>query len=69
MRHFFVGTQSLDQTYSAAQFESDALSLIESDGEACHLLCGGSMMYLDAVCRGIDDMPQADPAIRARLKA
>ena len=69
VRHFFVGTQSLDQTYSAAQFESDAMSLIESDGEACHLLCGGSMMYLDAVCRGIDDMPQADPAIRARLKA
>ncbi len=69
VKHFFVGTKSLDENYSAAQFEADALEVIN---DTLHydnyVLCGGSMMYLDAVCNGIDDMPQADPAIRARLK-
>lgn len=68
VRHYFVATHSLDESYSAAQFEQDALSVI-GDGADCHsfVLCGGSMLYLDAVCKGIDDMPQADPAIRAAL--
>ena len=68
-KHYFVGTQSLNESYSAAQFEADALSVITSSPQSCFLLCGGSMMYIDAVCKGIDDMPQADPQIRERLKA
>ena len=68
-RHFFVGTKSLSDSYSAAQFETDVLAVIEQSASDVCLLCGGSMMYLDAVCKGIDDMPQADPAIRARLNA
>lgn len=67
--HYFVGTKDLDETYSAAQFEADALQCIDQHPAQNLVLCGGSMMYIDAVCRGIDDMPQADPAIRARLKA
>lgn len=70
--HYFVGTHGLDDAYSAAQFESDVLSLLTPGGEGAscghYLLSGGSMMYLDAVTRGIDDMPQADPAIRAHLR-
>lgn len=67
-RHFFVGTKNLEDTYSAAQFEADALDVITNEPSDNLILCGGSMMYIDAVCRGIDDMPQADPAIRERLK-
>lgn len=66
--HHFVGIKDLDESYSAAQFETDVLSLLPSLDSQVSILTGGSMMYLDAVCKGIDDMPQADPAIRARLK-
>lgn len=66
--HHFVGIKTLADAYSAAQFEADALRLINESPAQNFVLCGGSMMYLDAVCRGIDDMPQADPAIRAQLR-
>lgn len=65
VKHYFVGTKSICETYSAAQFEADALQLI---GDRDFVMCGGSMMYIDAVCKGIDDMPQADPAIRQTLR-
>lgn len=66
--HYFVGCRGLEESYSAAQYEADVLQLVESHPAESFVLCGGSMLYLDAVCRGIDDMPQADPAIRARLQ-
>ncbi|MBR0036229.1 MAG: tRNA (adenosine(37)-N6)-dimethylallyltransferase MiaA [Bacteroidales bacterium] len=69
VKHCFVGTKDLDETYSAAQFETDVLQYIEQSPEQNFILCGGSMMYIDAVCKGIDDMPQADPEIRAALRA
>ncbi|MCR5360493.1 MAG: tRNA (adenosine(37)-N6)-dimethylallyltransferase MiaA [Bacteroidales bacterium] len=69
VQHFFVGTNDLETPYSAAQFEADALRVIDGLPGRNVVMCGGSMMYIDAVCNGIDDMPQADPAIRARLKS
>ena len=67
VQHFFVGTHSLEDAYCAAQYESDVMHLLTScPGD--YLLSGGSMMYIDAVTNGIDDMPQADPAIRERLR-
>lgn len=78
--HYFVGTHALTDSYSAAQYESDVLALIEGienreqrieggrEASGNFLLSGGSMMYIDAVVRGIDDMPQADPAIRQQLR-
>ena len=67
VQHFFVGTHSLEDAYSAAQYETDVMRLFAScPGD--YLLSGGSMMYIDAVTKGIDDMPQADPAIRERLR-
>lgn len=73
VKHYFVGTKGIEDSYSAAQFEADALAVINPNDSPNlspqnFLLCGGSMMYIDAVCNGIDDMPQADPEIRARLK-
>ncbi len=67
VRHFFVGTHGLEDSYSAAQYETDVLNLVSS-AQTDFLLSGGSMMYIDAVTKGIDDMPQADPEIRAQLR-
>ena len=67
VQHFFVGTHSLEDAYSAAQYETDVMRLFASCPRD-YLLSGGSMMYIDAVTKGIDDMPQADPAIRERLR-
>ena len=67
VQHFFVGTHGLEDAYSAAQYETDVMRLFAScPGD--YLLSGGSMMYIDAVTKGIDDMPQADPAIREGLR-
>lgn len=66
--HHFVATHGLTDTYSAAQYESDVLRLVGEEQGADYLLSGGSMMYIDAVVKGIDDMPQADPAIRQLLR-
>ena len=67
VQHYFVGAHGLEDAYSAAQYETDVMRLFAScPGD--YLLSGGSMMYIDAVTKGIDDMPQADPAIRAMLR-
>ena len=67
--HYFVGTHSVSEGYSAASYEADALSLLERlfADRPIQLLSGGSMMYIDAVCRGIDEIPDVDPTIRAEV--
>lgn len=69
VRHYFIGTHGLEDAFSAAQFESEALHVINEECTAENVvMTGGSMMYIDAIVKGIDDMPQADPAIRQALK-
>ena len=66
VRHYFVGTLGLTDYYSAAQYETDVLRLLD-DLYSQHpyaLLTGGSMMYTDAVCKGIDDIPTVDEETR-----
>lgn len=69
VRHHFVGFLSLDDYYSAAQFEADTLGLLPRlFGKSDYaVLCGGSMMYVDAVCRGIDPLPTISPGVRAAV--
>ena len=70
VRHYFVGTLDLEQTYSAAQYEADALALLDDlfrDHDTV-VLSGGSMLYIDAVCRGIDDIPTVQPETRLHLR-
>ena len=70
VKHYFVGQLSLSDYYSAAQYESDVLRLIEEELFPKHdnlVLSGGSMMYIDAVCRGIDDIPTVDDETRQHL--
>ena len=71
IRHYFVGTHDIGSYYSAAQYEQDVLALIEElrgKGHRSLLLSGGSMMYLDAVCNGIDDIPSVDAEVRDTLR-
>lgn len=69
--HYFVGNHSIKDYYSAAKYETDASELMESlfhQGHETLLLTGGSMMYIDAVCNGIDDIPTVDQKTRDLLK-
>lgn len=66
MKHYLVGTLQLTDYYSAAQYEAEVLKLLETlfTEQDTVLLTGGSMMYVDAVCKGIDDIPTVDAETR-----
>ena len=68
--HHFVGILPLDEYYSAARFEEEALNVLQREFETHDvvLLSGGSMLYLDAVCKGIDDIPTVRPDVRQRMR-
>lgn len=70
VKHYFVGSHHINDYYSAAMYESDVLSLLEKLFfiHDVVLLSGGSMMYIDAVCKGIDDIPTVDKATRELYK-
>ena len=67
VQHYFVGNHHLVDYYSASLYEQDVLDLINSQHASISLLSGGSMMYIDAVCNGIDDIPTIHPEIRERM--
>ncbi len=69
-RHYFVGILGIDDYYSAARYEQDATLLLGRlfGTHDTLLLSGGSMLYIDAVCHGIDDIPTVDDATRAAVK-
>lgn len=68
--HHFVGTLNLDDYYSAARYESEAMSLLERLFAGCDtvVLSGGSMLYVDAVCQGIDDIPTISDSVRQQMR-
>ena len=70
VKHYFVGIHDIGSYYSAAQYEQDVLSLVRelSHEHRSLLLSGGSMMYIDAVCNGIDDIPTVDAEVRETLR-
>lgn len=69
VRHHLVGTLPLDAYYSASEFESDALRIIADMHRRgmTPVVCGGSMMYVDALCRGLDELPTVSEAVRRGL--
>ena len=69
VQHYFIGTHHLTDYYSAAQYEIDVLKLTDElfKTHPTLLLTGGSMMYIDAVCKGIDDIPTVDDITRRTL--
>ena len=71
VKHYFVGTRELEEDYNAGQYERDALALLD---ELFHthevvVMTGGSMLYADAVCNGLDDLPQVPEEIREWVKS
>lgn len=66
VKHHFINILNLDEYYSAAQYESDVLELLPKLFERHDyvVMCGGSMMYVDAVCNGIDDIPTVSDDVR-----
>ena len=79
VKHYFVGNLQLDDYYNAAIYEQEVIRLLgqlfrQCKGSPCDshggiaLLSGGSMMYIDAVCNGIDDIPTIEAGIRSMMK-
>ncbi len=68
--HHFIGTKSITDYYSSGQFELDAIQEIEQEiaNNGSVLMVGGSMLYVDAVCKGIDDIPNIDDDVRNDVK-
>lgn len=66
--HHFVGFLSVTDYYSISLFERDVLALLPSlfSSNPVAIMTGGSMLYMDAVCRGMDDIPDTDPAVRQK---
>ena len=70
VQHYFIGNKSVLDPYTAGQYERDAIELIENlfaEGHETLVMTGGTMFYIDAVCNGLDNLPQASPELRARL--
>ena len=69
VKHYFIGTQSIFDSYSAGQYEEEAIKLLEDlfAVNPNQLLVGGSMMYIDAVCKGFDNIPSVPEHIRKEV--
>ena len=72
VKHYFVGTLKLEDYYNASMYEQEVMSLLAEffagDGRHIALMTGGSMMYIDSVCNGIDDIPAVNAETRELLK-
>jgi tRNA dimethylallyltransferase len=68
VKHHFIGFLSVSDYYSISLFEHDVLALLPSlfNNSPFAILTGGSMLYMDAVCRGMDNIPDTDPAVRQK---
>ncbi len=70
VKHYFIQTVPVTETYTAGDYERDAIALVRklfSEGHETLVMTGGSMFYIDAVCNGLDDLPDGDPSVRAGL--
>lgn len=70
IKHHLIQNHSIQENFNVSKYENEAISVINSLFTKYNLvlLVGGSMLYIDAVCKGIDNMPDADPEIRSMLK-
>ena len=68
--HYFIRTRSVKDPYTAGDYERDALELIDrlfAEGHETLVMTGGSMMYIDAVCNGLDNLPEVPLLLREQL--
>jgi len=69
VKHYFIQTLSVKEKYNASIYESEVLSLLDElyKEKDVVFLTGGSGLYIDAVCKGIDEFPDTDPELRSEL--
>ena len=70
VKHYFIQTVPVTEAYTAGDYERDSIALVRNlfnEGHETLVMTGGSMFYIDAVCNGLDDLPDGDPAVRAGL--
>lgn len=70
VKHYFIQTVPVTEAYTAGDYEQDAIALVEKlfdEGHETLVMTGGSMFYIDAVCRGLDDLPDGEPGLRKEL--
>lgn len=70
VKHYFIQTIPVTSAYTAGDYEQDALALIRdlfNQGHETLVMTGGSMFYIDAVCNGLDDLPDGDREVRDQL--
>lgn len=69
VKHYFIGNKSVTESYNISQYENDVLELLPELFSIHNnlVMVGGSGLYVNAVCNGIDDMPDTDPVIRVQL--
>lgn len=67
--HHFIQSHSIHDNYNARKFELEVLEKLEAlfQQKNCVVMTGGSMLYIDALCKGLDDLPDVDPQVRQRL--
>jgi len=70
VKHHFIQSHSIHENYNASKFETEVMALLSKLFQQFNevVMVGGSMLYIDAICKGIDSMPDADPEIRESLK-
>lgn len=71
VKHYFIGTHSVDEDYNAGQYERDALALLSELFQSYEVvvMTGGSMLYIDAVCKGLDAIPEVSAELRETLRS
>jgi tRNA dimethylallyltransferase len=70
VKHYFIGCKELHETYSAGQYARDCQELLDKlfTMHECVVMVGGSMMYIDAVCKGLDNIPDVPEQIRTKVR-
>ena len=70
VKHYFIATRDLEEDYNAGQYERDALALLNElfKTHDVVVMTGGSMLYADAVCKGLDDLPSVPADIRLKVQ-
>ncbi len=70
VKHYFIGTKALHETYNAGQYARDCQALLSELFQSHErvIMVGGSMMYIDAVCKGLDDIPEVPTEIREHVR-
>ena len=69
VRHYFIATHSVTEYYTAGKYELEALALLDElfKSHETVVMAGGSGLYIDALCNGLDDFPEADQELRSSL--